>query len=277
MIEGLHVGHWNAARKKMELPMHRNSGLELVLVENGRVTWDYAGQQVNTPPGHVSFSWPWQDHGAWNERLDMVELYWLILPLKSGRRITARPRPHPDLVPLDVTEHVWDTLIGLEHPVMRLAPTGRKAFIQTVRAVQRENKHPGMDAWGWMLLLFSEIDQALRKEQDSGRGMELERVRRFMESLPRHLGNVWTLDAMSKDCGMGRTHFATAVKHVYGDTPMRVLARMRVEAAWQRLYQSDDPVGEVADALGFGSSHYFATVFKRYTGMTPSEARERTP
>jgi len=273
MHEKIYFGHLNAAREQMALPMHRNSGLELVLVENGRVIWDYRGRKVNTPPGHLSFSWPWQDHGAWNERLEMAEVYWLIIPLKDGWRKTSRPRPHPGLVPMQVTEPVWDTLCGMEHPVIRLTPAGRKAFIQTVRSLERDGEIVSIETWGCMLLLFSEIESALSMEQDGGRGPDLERVRRFMDTLSTRLGEGWTLEAMSEDCGMGRTRFATAVKHVYGDTPMRLLARMRVEAARQRLFQSSEPVGEIADSLGFGSSHYFATVFKRYIGITPSEAR----
>lgn len=258
------------------MPPHRNPGLELVLVENGEVTWDYGGQQVRTPPGHVSFSWPWQTHGAWRERLEMVELYWVMLPLRSGGRVVATPRPHPDLLPLQVVQPQWSALRQRSHPVLRLRPAGRKAFIAAVRGLAGNHGVPDAAAWGQMLLLFAEIDQALRTEAEGGRGQDLERVRRWMDGLSGHLGEAWTLERMAEACGMGRTRFAEAVKHVYGDTPMRLLARMRVEEGARRLRETEDRVGEIADAVGFASPHYFATVCRRYTGRAPTELR-RTP
>ncbi|MEX2607436.1 MAG: AraC family transcriptional regulator [Kiritimatiellia bacterium] len=269
----LQYGHWNTARHRNRLPLHRNPGLELVLVENGGVTWDYVGRMIYTPPGHVSFSWPWQTHGARYECLDLVELYWLILPLRSGKRVVRSPRPHPDLTPLDVVEKTWGALRELAHPVLRLSPSGRKAFIATVDALSANDGVPDAAAWGWLLLLFAEIDQALKVEREGGVAPDLERVRWFMDSLPGRLGQAWTLDEMAAACGMGRSRFATAVKHVCGDTPMRLLARLRVEEAHRRLMETDERIGEIADALRFGSSHYFATVFKRYIGKTPSQAR----
>ncbi|HAS83767.1 MAG TPA: hypothetical protein DCS43_14120 [Verrucomicrobia bacterium] len=93
-------GHMNAARRERLLPAHRNAGLELVYVENGYVTWDYEGKTVHVPPGHVSFSWPWERHGACNGRLSLVELYWVILPLQSGLGPVREPCLHGTLSPL---------------------------------------------------------------------------------------------------------------------------------------------------------------------------------
>lgn len=275
MLDVIQFGHRNAARQVMRLPPHRNPGLELVLVENGRAAWNYGGRRVETPPGHVSFSWPWQTHGAWNEVVEQVEFYWIILPLCPGLTKRDRPQPHPDLHPLSVFADcgIWQNFRKKAQPVIRMSRTGRQAFKACVKALKAGEGRLSPEAWGWMLILLSELHVAMREGSKVGGEEDLERVKHFFENLQGRLGEPWTLEKMAVECQMGRTRFAERVKHLLGDTPMRVLIRMRVEEARRRLRECDDRIGEIADELGFGSSHYFATVFKRYTGSTPSEER----
>jgi AraC-like DNA-binding protein len=47
-----------------------------------------------------------------------------------------------------------------------------------------------------------------------------------------------------------------------------------VEEAHRRLADTNEDITNIAHNLGFSSSQYFATVFRRETGMTPGEYRE---
>ncbi len=276
MLDVIQFGYLNTARRVMRLPPHRNPGLELVLVENGRAAWNYWGRRVETPPGHVSFSWPWQTHGAWNEVVEQLEFYWIILPLRSGVEAEGCPQPHPDFHPLSVFEGsgIWEALQAKDLPVIRISLAGRRAFKACVKALKSAEGYLSPEAWGWMLILLSELQQAMREGAKPGGEEDLQRVKIFFDSLRGRLGEAWTLEDMAADCKMGRTQFTEQVKHLQGDTPMRVLTRLRVEEARRRLRESDARIGEIADELGFGSSHYFATVFKRYSGRTPSQERK---
>ncbi len=55
--------------------------------------------------------------------------------------------------------------------------------------------------------------------------------------------------------------------------PGEFILRCKVEHARRLLAEEASPITEIAFRLGFSSSQYFATVFKRYTNMTPREAR----
>jgi AraC-like DNA-binding protein len=66
-----------------------------------------------------------------------------------------------------------------------------------------------------------------------------------------------------------------ALSRRLGCTPLELLTRLRVEEAARRL--AADPsldVTRVALDLGFCSSQYFATVFRRTLGISPSAWRE---
>ena len=55
------------------------------------------------------------------------------------------------------------------------------------------------------------------------------------------------------------------------------LKEIKIQKAKNLLFKSDKSITEIAMDLGFSTSQYFATAFKRYTGRTPSSYRKETP
>ena len=83
-----------------------------------------------------------------------------------------------------------------------------------------------------------------------------------------------TLAEMAAWAGVSPGHLALRFKRVYGRTPLEHVTSLRIAEAARRL--KDDPRASVTDValdLGFCSSQYFAEVFKRVQGVTPSEWR----
>ncbi len=55
---------------------------------------------------------------------------------------------------------------------------------------------------------------------------------------------------------------------------MEYFTKLKIDAAKQLIRERDLNFTEIAAELSFGSSQYFTAVFRRVTGMTPSEYRE---
>lgn len=68
---------------------------------------------------------------------------------------------------------------------------------------------------------------------------------------------------------------ASVVKRVFrenlGYGVMEHFAKLKVEAAKQLIREGEGNFTQIADMLAFNTSQYFTTVFRRHTGMTPSE------
>jgi len=58
--------------------------------------------------------------------------------------------------------------------------------------------------------------------------------------------------------------------------PKDYLVRVRVEKAEELLRQNRRSIIDIAHSVGFNSSQYFSTVFRRYTGQTPAEFRQNS-
>ncbi len=68
---------------------------------------------------------------------------------------------------------------------------------------------------------------------------------------------------------------ASVIKKVFrehmGCGAMEYFTRLKIDAAKELIRESDLNFTEIADRLAFNTSQYFTTVFRRVSGMTPSE------
>lgn len=76
---------------------------------------------------------------------------------------------------------------------------------------------------------------------------------------------------VAKLCGMSPFRFSRAFHAAFGTTFQEYVLRYRVSEACRMLENPNATVTDVAYAVGFNDSGYFGRVFKRYSGVTPSE------
>ncbi|WP_426749018.1 helix-turn-helix transcriptional regulator [Myxococcus faecalis] len=73
---------------------------------------------------------------------------------------------------------------------------------------------------------------------------------------------------------MSRTRFALLFQERIGQPPVGYLTQLRLESVAQRLRESDDPLSEIAHAVGFLSQSGLSRAFRRRFGQTPSAFRK---
>ncbi|MFA7370281.1 MAG: helix-turn-helix transcriptional regulator, partial [Kiritimatiellales bacterium] len=75
--------------------------------------------------------------------------------------------------------------------------------------------------------------------------------------------------------GLSRSEFFRKFKDETGTGPNQYLLWRRLEAAKDLLTNNELSITETAHRLGFSSSQYFATVFRRHTGLPPNSFRRQ--
>jgi AraC-like DNA-binding protein len=72
---------------------------------------------------------------------------------------------------------------------------------------------------------------------------------------------------------LSTSHFHAAFLQQTGFTPSDFRQRHRIQRAKQLLQNTSLSISTIAFDLGFSTSQYFATVFRKITGISPREYR----
>ena len=83
------------------------------------------------------------------------------------------------------------------------------------------------------------------------------------------------IEDMAEAVNMGRTVFYNKIKELMGVSPSDFLRQVRMQRAIQLVSQSKQSFSQIAYSVGFTDPKYFTKCFKKETGMTPSEYREK--
>lgn len=78
---------------------------------------------------------------------------------------------------------------------------------------------------------------------------------------------------IANTAAMSRFHFIRQFKAVFGETPIRLRTRSRLDEAKQRLVGTDESVTDICMAVGFSSLGSFSTLFAKRFGQSPSSYR----
>jgi two-component system response regulator YesN len=84
-----------------------------------------------------------------------------------------------------------------------------------------------------------------------------------------------SLEEVAAYSGLSPTYFSRLFRKVVGKNFIDYLTGVRIDEAKKLLQQKEYKVYEVSKRVGFQSSNYFNTLFKKYTGMTPLEYSEQ--
>ena len=83
------------------------------------------------------------------------------------------------------------------------------------------------------------------------------------------------LDRLARVAGVSKYHFARSFEAAYGETPMRYLARRRIERAQDLLRSANLTITEICVMVGFSSLGSFSSRFSQLVGESPSAYRVR--
>jgi len=102
-----------------------------------------------------------------------------------------------------------------------------------------------------------------------------ERIKIVQQWIEDHYAEEIDFDRVSKNFGMSRRTFERRFKKASGDTPLVYLQRTRVETAKKMLEAQNETFDEISCHSGYENSSHFREIFKKYTGLLPTEYQKK--
>ena len=260
-----------------ELPLHRNIGMEVFYVSEGRLKWRVDDKVEEVLPGSVFFTLPWQVHGSEyvHEPGNLVHFVQFRLD-RIYRHPVDKFRFNPwfgisretaltlSTALCNTTQHTWQASEQLRWAihtlVEKLEEDAEELFIR-----------------GLFRCMLSELHETIigNRPLPPFLNSTERRVQKFLDRMEQEVEQPWTLTEMADSCKLARSHFASIVKKLTGDSPLAYLQRLRVLRAEQLLRDTEMSITEIGHACGFATSQHYARVFKHYTNCTASTFRKR--
>lgn len=121
-----------------------------------------------------------------------------------------------------------------------------------------------------MVMEFTEQVERVRRGSNPSK-LSLEAA----DYVRRHLSEPINTEDMAKEFYLSRTHFSAKFKKETGETLTAFILREKMEEAKRLLRYTEKNTSAIGAYLGYSSQGHFARVFKKFTGKTPSEYREK--
>lgn len=129
--------------------------------------------------------------------------------------------------------------------------------------------------------LFQMLFFLLKREREDPKklltnSLNEERKKKILTFISDHYQDDMNLNDLAHVLSLSKEQFCRFFKQSFHTTPMHYLTQFRLNHATELLKNSHSPITTIALDVGFTSSNYFTVVFKKMTGMTPSEYRKLT-
>ena len=137
-------------------------------------------------------------------------------------------------------------------------------------------EEPGFQhvASGLIIKLLGYLVSFHKKRNFSGKHIEkVIQVARFQ--MREQLEEKTDLRRLAEEHHIGYAYLRKMFKKYTGISPHQYQLEMKIMRAREKILTTDKSIKEISFELGFESIHYFSRLFKKKTGMNPSELRRR--
>ena len=145
----------------------------------------------------------------------------------------------------------------------------KRLFESSVRIEMAKNPLHSISACANTLSLIRIYAEARSRLERSERSRFSSVIGYMSENMAREL----TLGELADTACMHPTYFVRKFGAAFGMPPMAYLNRLRIYKAMSLLSSTESSIEDIADEVGIHDRSYFARIFKRHSGVTPTEYR----
>jgi AraC-like DNA-binding protein len=258
------LGRYRYAASQTELRPHSHrNAIEVCFLERGEQSYRVHGLVHRMHGNDQFFTLPGEVHDSADLPQERGTLYWLILSLDSGSRLLGLSK---------------GAAVELRRELRRMPVRHFRAHpvcprilgeIVGLLAAGRSRKLDGPRRLRLQSLLLEYLTLTIQAAHQGSHRAASPLMQRVLQYIDAQLVDPIQVPVLARVARLSESRFKARFKRELGVPPAEFWLRKKIEKSIQLL--KDREVTAVAYDLGFSSSQYFATAFKRYTLLQPSQ------
>lgn len=122
-----------------------------------------------------------------------------------------------------------------------------------------------------LLSFLVELIHALKTDSKKQPAIDLEKIKSYIH---QYYAESITINDIANNFGIKRRYLTSIFQRYIGSSPIEYLTTYRIHKAQELLLLTDKQIIEIANSVGYVDNLYFSRVFKKKTGMSPTEYRK---
>lgn len=214
----------------------------------------YENRTYRLKPGETLLVLVPHNHRYWLEEGGRWEFFWISMNGEEALRIHR-------------------AILAMTGPVLKLQPATIEHLADcSLRLISGGGETPGRAS-----AIAYEAAMALYDDVFGSHpvlGQEYRAMQQVINHIDENLDKPLPVEALARVSGLSRSHFSRVFAALEGVPPAEFVLRKRLQRATKLLTKAGDlSVKEVSSMSGFEDPNYFAKVFRRHFGASPTEFR----
>jgi AraC-like DNA-binding protein len=258
------LGRYNYTNARRGLEDHAHPGaIEICYLVKGRQTYRVGGREYRLQGGDIFMTLPNERHGTGGSPEEKGVLYWIVLQLPArGGTFLGLPRRQGAAL--------LKALLELNPRHFRGSAPMKEHLDEITILYHRKPR--ALNALAMANHASAFLLEVIQCAQ-TAKGGNLGRLQPILDHIAAHLDEPHPIPALAERAGLSVPRFNVRFKEETGMPPGEYVLRSKIEEACRRLAGTDATITEIAFDLGFSSSQYFATAFRRIQRRTPGAQR----
>ncbi len=244
------------------LPTHRPRGrldFQLLYIAAGKAHFFFQGVEQIVPAGNMVLYRPKEEQKYRYYGSDQTEVFWVHF---TGNNVKNIMRQYG----IADSAHVIYTGTSLEY---------KRIFTRMIEELQmcKENYEELL-----VLLLrqlFILIQRRILSPPKTTNNFWESEIELATTYFHEHYHTAISIESYASSRGMSTSWFIRGFKEYTGATPMQYILSIRITSAQSLLETTEYSVAEISQIVGYENPLYFSRIFKKQSGLSPSEYRKQ--
>lgn len=244
-----------SALSPLALHYHPNC-FELTFVMEGAITFSVDSTDYKLTGGDIFITFPDEIHSTNTSPITRSELIWFQIDISNPDNLLFLDTP--------TANQLFEQMHNLRSRKFRMNASMITLITEAFSNAYHKTAPQLTASYLSLILQLLTADSNLSESQLSND------IRLSVDYISAHLAEQLSLDTLAEMCQLSVSSYKQKFKHQMGITPRNYINMQKIEVAKQ-LLDSGCSITDTAMQLGFNTSSYFTTVFKKYAFQNPTD------